>query len=64
MRLKDVAMAERIKELSDTHAAASQEQQAQYDLLQTAKSEQEAKYEAAAQEASERHQATTKAQHG
>ncbi|EIE19478.1 WD40 repeat-like protein, partial [Coccomyxa subellipsoidea C-169] len=36
MRLKDVAMAERIKELSDTLAAASQEQQAQYDLLQKA----------------------------
>lgn len=64
MRLKDVAMAERISELSDKHAAASEEQRAKYDQLQLAKSEQEVKSEHELREAAERHQASPEDQDG
>ncbi|KAK9915002.1 hypothetical protein WJX75_003504 [Coccomyxa subellipsoidea] len=57
MRLKDVALADRIKELSDKHAAASEEQQAKFDQLQLAKFEKEVKFEHELREAVERHQA-------
>lgn len=64
MRLKDVALADRIKELSDKHAAASEEQQAKFDQLQLAKFEQEVKFEHELREAVERHQASPEATNG
>lgn len=58
MRLKDVAMAERIKELSDKHAAEAEEQARRYETLQQKKSERESKLMQEMQESAHRQQAT------
>ncbi|CAL8468481.1 g8021 [Coccomyxa elongata] len=57
MRLKDVAMAERIKELSDKHAAEAVEQARRYEALQQEKSERETKLMQEMQDSAQRQQA-------
>ncbi len=57
MRLKDVAMAERIKELSDKHAAEAVEQARRYETLQQEKFERETKLVQEMQDSAQRQQA-------
>lgn len=57
MRLKDVAMAERVKELSDKHAAEAEEQAQKYETLQQETSKRESKLVLEMQESAQRQQA-------
>ena len=57
MRLKDVAMAEQIKELLDKHAAEVEEQAKRYEMLQQEKSERENKLMQEIQQSAQRQQA-------
>jgi hypothetical protein len=59
MRLKDVAMEERIKELTEKHAVESQAQKEKYELLQQEKAQQESKHELQLRESAERQQASS-----
>lgn len=59
MRLKDVAMDERMQELTEKHAVESQAQKKKYEVLQQEKAQQESKHERQLRESAERQQASS-----